>query len=62
MLSVADIVAMLAITKFALPHMRRGGAIVNSSSVAAYMVRRSARLRLIEQGNPELFVRSRVLV
>jgi len=37
-----NIVAMLAITKFALPHMRRGGAIVNSSSVAAYM------------GNPEL--------
>ena len=62
MLSVADIVAMLAITKFALPHMRRGGAIVNSSSVAAYMVRRLGRLRLIEQGNPELFVLSRIPV
>lgn len=30
---------MIAVTKFALPHMRRGGSIVNSSSVAAYMVR-----------------------
>lgn len=33
---------MMAMTKFALPHMKRGDSIVNSSSVAGYM------------GNPQL--------
>lgn len=33
---------MMAVTKFALPHMKRGDSIVNSCSVAAYM------------GNPQL--------
>ena len=32
-----NIIAMFAITKRALPHMRRGSSIVNSTSVAAYM-------------------------
>ncbi|BFZ55657.1 hypothetical protein PYCC9005_002698 [Savitreella phatthalungensis] len=32
-----NILAMFAITKNALPHMRRGGSIINSTSVAAYM-------------------------
>lgn len=31
-----NIFAMFAITKAALPHMRRGGSIINSTSVAAY--------------------------
>ncbi|EMC98127.1 hypothetical protein BAUCODRAFT_105180 [Baudoinia panamericana UAMH 10762] len=37
-----NILAMFAMTKFALPHMKRGDSIVNSTSVAAYM------------GNPQL--------
>ena len=37
-----NILAMIAMTKFALPHMKRGDCIVNSASVAAYM------------GNPQL--------
>lgn len=37
-----NILSMFALTKFALPHMKRGDSIVNSCSVAAYM------------GNPEL--------
>jgi NAD(P)-dependent dehydrogenase (short-subunit alcohol dehydrogenase family) len=37
-----NVLSMFAMTKFALPHMKRGGAIVNSSSIAAYM------------GNPQL--------
>lgn len=32
-----NILAMIALCKFALPHMKRGGAIVNSASVAGYM-------------------------
>lgn len=32
-----NILAIFAITKFALPHMKRGGSIINSTSVAAYM-------------------------
>lgn len=32
----------MAMTKYSLPHMKRGSSIINSSSVAAYM------------GNPEL--------
>ncbi|KIY04041.1 uncharacterized protein Z520_00733 [Fonsecaea multimorphosa CBS 102226] len=37
-----NILAMFAMVKYALPHMKRGSSIVNSSSVAAYM------------GNPQL--------
>jgi len=37
-----NILSMFALTKYALPHMKRGDCIINSSSVAAYM------------GNPEL--------
>ncbi len=37
-----NILSMFAMTKFALPHMKRGCSIVNSCSVAAYM------------GNPKL--------
>ncbi|KAK5950069.1 hypothetical protein OHC33_008784 [Knufia fluminis] len=37
-----NILSMFAMTKFALPHMKRGSSIVNSCSVAAYM------------GNPQL--------
>ena len=37
-----NIIAMFAMCKFALPHMKRGSSIVNSCSVAAYM------------GNPQL--------
>jgi NAD(P)-dependent dehydrogenase (short-subunit alcohol dehydrogenase family) len=37
-----NILAMFAMTKYALPHMKRGSSIVNSTSVAAYM------------GNPQL--------
>ncbi|KAK9894222.1 NAD(P)-binding protein [Cystobasidium minutum MCA 4210] len=32
----SNIVAMIVLTKFALPHMRRGSTIVNSASVTAY--------------------------
>jgi NAD(P)-dependent dehydrogenase (short-subunit alcohol dehydrogenase family) len=32
-----NILAMFAMAKYAVPHMKRGSAIVNSSSVAAYM-------------------------
>ncbi|KAK4935750.1 hypothetical protein LTR10_023250 [Elasticomyces elasticus] len=37
-----NVLSMFAMTKYALPHMKRGGVIVNSCSVAAYM------------GNPKL--------
>lgn len=37
-----NVVQMMAMTKFALPHMKRGSSIINSCSVAAYM------------GNPKL--------
>lgn len=37
-----NVLSMFAMTKYALPHLRRGSCIVNSSSVAAYM------------GNPQL--------
>ena len=37
-----NVLSMFAMTKFALPHMKRGSAIVNSCSVAGYM------------GNPQL--------
>lgn len=37
-----NVLSMFAMTKYALPHMKRGSAIVNSSSVAGYM------------GNPQL--------
>jgi NAD(P)-dependent dehydrogenase (short-subunit alcohol dehydrogenase family) len=37
-----NVLSMFTMTKFALPHMRRGSSIVNSCSVAAYM------------GNPQL--------
>jgi NAD(P)-dependent dehydrogenase (short-subunit alcohol dehydrogenase family) len=37
-----NVLSMFAMTKFALPHMKRGSAIINSCSVAAYM------------GNPQL--------
>ena len=37
-----NVLSMFAMTKFALPYMKRGSAIINSSSVAAYM------------GNPQL--------
>lgn len=32
----SNIVGMIVLTKFALPHMKRGGTIVNSASVTAY--------------------------
>jgi len=32
-----NVFAMFAITKFAVPHMKRGSSIINSTSVAAYM-------------------------
>lgn len=31
-----NILSMFAMTKFAIPHMKRGGSIINSSSVAGY--------------------------
>ncbi|GAB7353566.1 hypothetical protein MBLNU459_g3996t2 [Dothideomycetes sp. NU459] len=37
-----NVIQMMAMTKYALPHMKRGSSVINSSSVAAYM------------GNPEL--------
>ncbi len=37
-----NVLSMFAMTKYALPHMRRGSAIINSCSVAGYM------------GNPQL--------
>ena len=37
-----NVFSMFAMTKFALPHMRRGGSIINSCSIAGYM------------GNPQL--------
>lgn len=37
-----NILAMFAMAKYAVPHMKRGSSIINSTSVAAYM------------GNPEL--------
>ena len=32
----SNILQMFAVTKFALPHMKRGASIVNSTSVTAY--------------------------
>lgn len=32
----ANIIQMFAMTKFSLPHMRRGGSIINTTSVTAY--------------------------
>jgi short-subunit dehydrogenase len=32
-----NIIQMMAMTKFALPHMKRGDSIINSGSVAGYM-------------------------
>lgn len=37
-----NILSMFAMTKYALPHMKRGSAVINSCSVAGYM------------GNPKL--------
>lgn len=37
-----NVLSMFAMTKYALPHMKRGASIINSSSVAGYM------------GNPQL--------
>jgi NAD(P)-dependent dehydrogenase (short-subunit alcohol dehydrogenase family) len=32
----SNIIQMFAVTKFALPHMKRGASIINSTSITAY--------------------------